>query len=295
MPSHGAVSLPIGGTSRRFQWEAVNPVHGGKGENSRVVIFTPNSNAFLDETRTAPHTFGETRSMYFTPQTDNYNFVMLNDKLLGIVRGATEIPPFGTILSVAPDAFSKAERCTLDAEAQGLTTNRKHVEEFRYASFEFELDPIWSGAYCILGGALLMADDGNLEKFAGEGSVYDKEGWSLESSQRTQETPVETVLNEARTTIGTTKSGQFFISVIEGRANNRTGATHQETMSWIAEHFERRNDSIRYALDLDSASSVALGVLIDSKFHLLNQTARGSDSKVGDTRYANHVAYLRLR
>jgi hypothetical protein len=233
--------------------------------------------------------------MYFTPQSDDYNFVMVNNKLLGVVRGSTEIPPFGTVLSVAPDAVSKSEQRTLEAESDALRATRKHVEEFRFVSFEFGLDPLWSGVDCILGGALLMADDGKMERFGGEGSVYDVEGWSLESSQRTQETPVETDLNEARTTIGTTKDDNLFVCIIEGRANNRTGATHQETMSWIGEYFERRGQSVRYALDLDSASSVALGVVMSGKFHLLNQTARGSDSKVGETRYANHVAYLRFR
>jgi exopolysaccharide biosynthesis protein len=103
---------------------------------------------------------------------------------------------------------------------------------------------------------------------------------------------VETNLNEARMTVGLTADDRFFISVIDGRANNRTGATHVETVAWIQEYFEKQNTQIRYALDLDSASSVSLGVFRDGEFQLLNQTARGSDSKLYDTRYYNHLGYL---
>ncbi|HLC31771.1 MAG TPA: hypothetical protein VJK51_03820 [Candidatus Nanoarchaeia archaeon] len=46
---------------------------------------------------------------------------------------------------------------------------------------------------------------------------------------------------------------------------------------------------------MDSASSVALGVVVNGEFRLLNQTGRGSDSKLGDIRYTNHLAYLTLR
>src|SRR3989338_1566650 len=94
-------------------------------------------------------------------------------------------------------------------------------------------------------------------------------------------------------TMGLTEEGQVFFVTIDGRANNRTGATHEETVRWIKEYFAQRGQSVRYALDLDSASSVAIGVMIDNNFHLLNQTARGSDSKLNDTRYYNHIAYLR--
>ena len=130
------------------------------------------------------------------------------------------------------------------------------------------------------------------EKDSSPNSLYCIEGWNLESSQRTQETPVETNLNEARMTIGLTTKDEFFITVIEGRANNRTGATHVETVEWIQEYFEKRGARVRCALDLDSASSVSLGVFRSGEFLLLNQTARGSDSKLYDTRYYNHLGYL---
>jgi len=103
---------------------------------------------------------------------------------------------------------------------------------------------------------------------------------------------VETNLNEARMTVGLTDDNQFFISVIDGRANNRTGAMHVETVEWLHDYFEKQNTTVRYALDLDSASSVSLGVFHNGEFLLLNQTARGSDSKLYDTRYYNHLGYL---
>jgi len=163
--------------------------------------------------------------------------------------------------------------------------------------FDFALDAKWADCQWIMGGALLMVDNGKIESLDFEKddsseSVYCIEGWNLESSQRTQETPVETNLNEARMTVGLTSDNQFFMSVIEGRANNRTGATHVETVDWIRAYFEKQNTQVRFALDLDSASSVSLGVFRTGDFLLLNQTARGSDSKLYDTRYYNHLGYL---
>jgi exopolysaccharide biosynthesis protein len=195
--------------------------------------------------------------------------------------------------------FDAHERALLDAEAilPENESGRRMSDGQTLVKWDFALESRWVDADWIMGGALLMVDDGRTEllhhaAIGCEQSVYRLEGWSLESSQRTQETPVETDLREARTTMGLTTDGQFFLAVIEGRANNRLGATHIETVNYIRSYFKTRGTEVRYALDLDSASSVSLGVAYAGQLWLLNQTARGSDSKLGDTRFFNHVAFL---
>lgn len=305
LPNSGSVTVPIGslaGRTRRLDWTAVNPTH--LNPDVGIAIFTPMAEHCRELDRQAPHVGGETRSMYFTSQADDrYNFVMINDRLLGIVQGRTEIPPFGTVLSVPCECFDSEERALLEAEVvpsqprPGQDQARRLVDGRTRVEWNFALDPHWAGAEWIMGGALLMVDDGRHVELdpvvvGAEPSIYQVEGWSLESSQRTQETPVETNLQEARATIGLTSDDQVFLAIIEGRANNRLGATHAETVACLEAYFHERGTRIRYALDLDSASSVSLGLRIDGHFWLLNQTARGSDSKLGDTRFFNHLAFL---
>ena len=93
-------------------------------------------------------------------------------------------------------------------------------------------------------------------------------------------------------TVGLTTKNEFFYSVVEGRANNQTGATHEESVAWVQEHFDKQNTQVKFALDLDSASSTSLGIFHEGEFSLLNQTARGSDSKLYETRYYGHLGYL---
>ena len=300
LPNRGAVTVPIGsgGRTRRLEWQVVNPLQ--LATDTGIAIFTPMAEHCRDPRRPAPHVSGQTRSMYFTPETaDRYQFVMINDRLLGAVCGRTEIPPFGTVLSVPAEFFNSDERSLLDSTAAATQPDavRLACDGQTRVQWEFAIGPCWAGAEWIMGGALLMVDEGQTGELrhaalTSEESVYRLEGWSLESSQRTQETPVETDLREARTTIGLTADGQFFLAVIEGRANNRLGASHVETVDCLQSYFRARGTELRYALDLDSASSVALGVAISGQLWLLNQTARGSDSKLGDTRYFNHLAFL---
>jgi hypothetical protein len=259
-------------------------------------MFTPMEARFMNPSLRAPHYVGATRALFMLPENNNFNFVFINNILLGVVRGVTEIPAFGTVLSVPPVMLSVKIR---QAVERNLVTSKEKRLALRdtHVVFDFSLGQKWADCEWIMGGALLMVNDGKVESMDYEkdntpNSLYCIEGWNLESSQRTQETPVETNLNEARMTVGLTTDNRFFISVIEGRANNRTGATHVETVEWIQDYFDRRNTRIRYALDLDSASSVSLGLFQNGNFCLLNQTARGSDSKLYDTRYYNHLGYL---
>lgn len=295
MPNAGSITIPINNEDVTLKWECVNPLDNF---GYRISIFTPMEERFADLTKRAPNFFGETRAMYFIPDNDNYNFVTVNDILVGVVKGRTEIPPFGVVLSVPPDYFSAAIRRELDRWCEEVKLSKKLVDKSIRVSFDIPLDSMWDECAWIMGGALLMVNEGNIEDLdynpeKSRHSVYHEEGWALESSQRTQETPVETNLNEARMTIGLTYDDEFFMVAIEGRANNRTGATHQQTVQWIQEYFAKIGKKVRFALDIDSASSVSLGLVANGKFRLLNQTARGSDSKLGDIRYYNHVAYLR--
>lgn len=293
LPDTGVVTIPIDGEAIPFRWTAVNPVH----DFSEIIsMFTPMEPGYLNPNLRAPHFVGSTRALHMLPENDNYNFVFINNILLGVVRGSTEIPPFGTVLSVPPALLSITVRKHIEKDMASTGKKRLVTKDTR-VRFDFALDAQWRDCAWIMGGALLMVNQGkteslDFEKDDSPGSVYCIEGWNLESSQRTQETPVETNLNEARMTVGLTNDDQFFMTVIEGRANNRTGATHVETVAWIREYFEAQNTQIRFALDLDSASSVSLGVFRAGDFLLLNQTARGSDSKLYDTRYYNHLGYL---
>ena len=293
LPDSGQVTIPMDGEIIPFAWTRVNPVDDFA---TVISIFTPLEPRFSAPSLRAPHFVGSTRALSIMPENDNYNFVFINNILLGIVRGVTEIPPFGTILSVPPQMLPGHIRKIVENKATYGTEKRLATKE-THVRFDFTLDEKWTDCEWIMGGGLLMVNHGKVEsldfeKDASPSSLYCIEGWNLETSQRTQETPVETNLNEARMTVGVTENDEFFISVIDGRANNRTGATHQETIDWIQEYFDRQNARIRFALDLDSASSVSLGVFQDGEFHLLNQTARGSDSKLYDTRYYNHLGYL---
>ncbi len=293
LPDSGTVAIPIDGERIPFTWTSVNPL---TDFSEQVSIFTPLEARFMNPNLRAPHYVGGTRALIMLPENDNFNFVFINNILLGVARGVTEIPPFGTVLSVPPALLSgnvrkAVEKNLVTAKEKRLATRETHVV------FDFQLEEKWRDCEWIMGGALLMVDEGKVEsmdfdKDNSPNSLYRIEGWDLESSQRTQETPVETNLNEARMTIGLTTNNEFFISVIEGRANNRTGATHVETVEWIQEYFNGRGARVHYALDLDSASSVSLGVFRGGELRLLNQTARGSDSKLYDTRYYNHLGYL---
>jgi len=296
LPQTGTVRLPVAGEARTLRWEQVNPAE--LGEEDRITMLTPFEDAYRDPNQWAPHVSGQRRNMYFTPEADRYNFVMINDKLLGVVRGKTEIPAYGTVLSVPRAVFDPATQATLDQEAAAVLEERKHVNEFTEVTFDFEFEEKWRDTRWIMGGALLMVDDGKVEgldpdALSPEPNLYEIEGWALQSSQRSQETPVETNLNEARTTIGITEDGQFFLATIDGRSNDRTGATHTETVQWLQEYFQSIGTTLKYALDLDSASSVAIGYAADGQFNLLSQTARGSDSKLGDSRYYNNLAFLK--
>lgn len=293
LPDSGKVTIPLGNENIPFEWTTVNPLHDF---SAGISMFTPMEPGFINSNLRAPHYVGSTRALSMLPANDNFNFVFINDILLGVVRGATEIPPFGTVLSVPADKLTGNIRKLLEEKSASGKGKRLATKE-THVSFDFQLDEKWADCEWILGGGLLMVNDGKVESLDFEkddspASIYCIEGWNLETSQRTQETPVETNLNEARMTVGVTDNNEFFISVIDGRANNRTGATHQQTVDWIQEYFDRQNTQIRFALDLDSASSVSLGVFCDGEYHLLNQTARGSDSKLCDTRYYNHLGYL---
>jgi hypothetical protein len=294
MPQEGSVTIPINEENITLSWNRVNPLDNF---SAGISIFTPMEESFVNHEKKAPNFFGETRAMCFIPDNENYNFVMINNILLGVVQGSTEIPPFGTILSVPCDYFSPDIRDVLDKQCQEIRVTRKHVMKTERVSFDLSLDARWDDCEWIMGGALLMVNEGKVEDLNydpenSQRSVYHLEGWSLDSSQRTQETPVEANLNEARMTIGLTDAGEFFMVAIEGRANNRTGATHQETVDWIQDYFDAKQQTIKFALDLDSASSVSIGIFTEGNFKLLNQTARGSDSKLCDIRYYNHLAYL---
>ena len=295
MPEQGLVAISLGKEEFNFNWSRVNAANDLE---AGISIYTPNEDKFKDPSYQANSSFGETRSMYFVPQSDNYNFVMVNDHLLGVVKGRTEIPPFGTVLSVPPAFLTIEQREFLDQEVEHAQAGPRVINDPSTVRFVFDIDQQWADTKWIMGGALLMVDNGKVENLKFDpahpkDSVYGLEGWDKESSQRTQETPVETNLNEARTTVGLTEDGQFFISVIDGRANNRTGATHEQTVEWVQDYFRQKGTKIKYALDLDGASSVALGIYNQGVFYLLNQTARGSDSKLNDIRYYNHAAYLR--
>ncbi len=264
LPNSGSVTIPVGDEKIPFTWTSVNPLCD---YSTDISIFTPMEPKFVNPSLRAPHFVGSTRGLSMMPENDNFNFVFVNNILLGIVRGVTEIPPFGTILSVPPQMLPGNARKLLEEKAaygkgKRLATKETHV------SFDFPLDEKWADCEWVLGGGLLMVNEGKVESLDFEkddspASIYCIEGWDLETSQRTQETPVETNLNEARMTVGVTNNNEFFISVIDGRANNRTGATHQQTVDWIREYFDRQKTGIRFALDLDSASSVSLGVFCD--------------------------------
>lgn len=304
MPNTGKVSINIDSHDVQFEWQQLN--HTSVSADF-ICLYTP-FNDLYKSTQFAEHSFGEKRAIYLTPNSNNINFVIVNDKCIGIVQGQTEIPPFGNVLSVPAskippnistyinekinevNRFSKERSLRKDEKFSSLEDSPLKVK------FDFPLDNKWSTCTTIMGGGLLMVNDGKREdliyKQGKQETVYEKEGWSLESSQRTQETPVETELNEARTTIGLTDDNQLYLVIIEGRANNRTGATHTKTMDWIENYFRQVGTVVKYMLDLDSASSVSLGLINNNNFYLLNQTARGSDSKLGDTRYHNHIGYF---
>lgn len=304
MPNTGKVSINIDSHNVEFAWQQLNPTNSS---NDLICLYTPFNDQYKSS-QLAEHSFGEKRAIYLTPNSNNINFVIINDKCIGIVQGQTEIPPFGVVLSVPIEEIStdistyineKLNEVNLLSQErlQGKTEEFSSLEDSPLkVKFDFLLDNKWSTCTTIMGGGLLMVDNGKREdliyKQGKPTTVYEIEGWSLESSQRTQETPVETELNEARTTIGLTDDNQLFLVIIEGRANNRTGATHTETADWIENYFREVGTAVKYMLDLDSASSVSLGLINNKKFHLLNQTARGSDSKLGDTRYHNHIGYF---
>jgi len=148
MPNTGTVTIPIDGEPVSFSWTALNPLT----DFSRFIsMFTPMESRYANPNLRAPHFVGSTRALYMLPENDNYNFVFINNILLGIVRGSTEIPPFGTVLSVPADMLPSKIKQIIDDRL--VTRGQKQIAtKENHVRFMFALDDKWSDCEWIMGG-----------------------------------------------------------------------------------------------------------------------------------------------
>ncbi len=266
------VSWEVQGTNIRIPYCAVNPglredfsVDSEALHTSQAVrLFTP----AYPERRV-----GQGRS----------NIVLINDRIVHIFSNQdVTIPPIGVVLSIEPTVFRR--RFSQVRKGARVQWRIKFREEA--ARHKSTLRWLYGGYnILVMNGENLATTPETLK------DIFQKEGWFLSQSMRTQETQLQDGRRHPRLLLGTTEQGKIFLLAISGRTHISSGATHTESVLYC-QHLLNPYDRLVNLINLDGGASVFLEALQARKRLLLNFPAPSDLNPAGKIR--PNIAVLRI-
>ena len=219
------------------------------------------------------------------PKRENVvNIVIVGDTIVAIdeTGGQTVIPPFGWVISMPKGVYEKIK----DSIKVG-SEFRLFKPEIKYENNDIKFEDI----KLAIGGLTLLPDDFSQN---GINEVMKKEGATLISSRRTQETDFAMIDDRGpRQVIGLVEKGgdqYLMVFTVSGRNKEYTeGANFMQLIELIKKEIAEKGYELKGMINLDGGSSVSTSYFTNNTLYTISLPGPGPNSKSNQVRAVNSV------